>query len=874
MKKILLTTILSLLIPFAVLAQEAYAVYTTDGTLTFYYDKQKSSRSGKKYAMNTGNNNPGWYTDHRQDIKKVVFNSSFAEARPTSTHCWFSVPVLEGSKLSEIIGIQYLNTSEVTDMSYMFSQCSYLSSIDVTHFNTEKVTDMSFMFYYCDRLTSLDVTHFNTGKVTEMDGMFEHCSKMTSLDVTHFITENVTSMAAMFQDCSKLMSLDVTHFNTDNLTVMRRMFSGCTSLSSVDLSNFNTKNVTDMFGVFYLCSSIKTIYADEALWSTDKVTNSGSMFYGCTRLVGGNGTKFDSNHVDKVYAHVDGGISYPGYFTSKISTAQTNEAYAVYTDDGTLTFYYDKQKSSRSGTKYELNSGENAPGWYTDHCEDIKKVVFTPSFSNARPTSTCWWFSGKLMIGTQYHYKSNLSEIEGIEYLNTSNVTNMENMFFCCAKLTGLDVSHFNTSNVTNMKSMFSHCRSLTNLDVSNFDTRNVTDMREMFYYCQSLTSLDVSNFDTRNVTDMRDMFDNCQSLTSLDVSNFDTRNVINMSYMFYGCESLTTIYVGNGWNTDKVIYSDNMFSGCSNLVGGAGTKYDANHRDVAYAHIDGGASNPGYLTDKNKKEKVCDADDLGRFLRNLSGSQSEVDIPLCDEATIDEDVEVDDDLMVFIDGLGKNPPQRLLFAHSFICYKNVNSNWTFRSITFANKDDATGGGIKNVGALTFRGCTFMSGDYVIENLSGGRLVFSEGTVVEGQGNIINSGSVYVDGTVSLADMQNKQGGRIYITSSLTKDIHICIEASDVELGVPIIFGGEGYSLTEADLSHIHLTLPVGYEWKYDAVQGGIVISQATGMISINAGQPDVVDSYDATGRKVGIQHNGLTLQRKSDGTVKKVIIK
>ena len=278
--------------------------------------------------------------------------------------------------------------------------------------------------------------------------------------------------------------------------------------------------------------------------------------------------------------------------------------------------------------------------------------------------------------------------------------------------------------------------------------------------------------------------------------------------------------------------------------------------------------------TVKLRERKVCDADDLGRFLRNLSGSQSEVDIPLCDEATIDEDVEVDDDLMVFIDGLGKNPPQRLLFAHSFICYKNVNSNWTFRSITFANKDDATGGGIKNVGALTFRGCTFMSGDYVIENLSGGRLVFSEGTVVEGQGNIINSGSVYVDGTVSLADMQNKQGGRIYITSSLTKDIHICIEASDVELGVPIIFGGEGYSLTEADLSHIHLTLPVGYEWKYDAVQGGIVISQATGMISINAGQPDVVDSYDATGRKVGIQHNGLTLQRKSDGTVKKVIIK
>ena len=517
------------------------------------------------------------------------------------------------------------------------------------------------------------------------------------------------------------------------------------------------------------------------------------------------------------------------------TATQAQEAYAVYTTDGTLTFYYDKQKSSRSGTKYSINTEYNIPGWYND--KNIRKVVFTPSFSNARPTSTSYWFAVPYLL-----------VIEGIEYLNTSNVTDM-----------GF---------------MFSHCQSLTSLDVSKFDTGNVTDMGCMFSHCQSLTSLDLSKFDTHNVTNMRYMFNNCQSLTSLDVSKFDTHNVTDMGYMFWICPKLTTIYVGDGWNTNKVASSGFMFFGCTNLVGGAGTKCDANHVDKEYAHIDGGPSNPGYFTDKNNNEKVCDADDLGRFLRNLSGSQSEVDIPLCDEATIDEDVEVDDDLKVFIDGLGKNPPQQLLFAHSTICIRNVNSNWTFRSITFANKDDATGGGIKNVGALTFRGCTFMSGDYVIENLSGGRLVFSEGTVVEGQGNIINSGSVYVDGTVSLADMQNKQGGRIYITSSLTKDIHIRIEASDVELDVPIILGGEGYSLTEADLNHIHLTLPVGYEWKYDAVQGGIVISQATGMISINAGQPDVVDSYDATGRKVGIQHNGLTLQRKSDGTVKKVIIK
>ena len=160
---------------------------------------------------------------------------------------------------------------------------------------------------------------------------------------------------------------------------------------------------------------------------------------------------------------------------------------------------------------------------------------------------------------------SKLTEIENINLLDTSNVTNMNYMFIWCSKLTSLDVSKFDTSQVTNMSGMFDSCNQLSSLDVSKFDTSNVTDMSDMFYKCSSLTSLDVSNFDTSNVINMYGMFAFCSSLTSLDVSNFDTSKVTDMRYMFAGCSSLTSLDLSN-FDTSKVTGSYammNMFCNC-----------------------------------------------------------------------------------------------------------------------------------------------------------------------------------------------------------------------------------------------------------------------------------------------------------------------
>jgi len=164
-----------------------------------------------------------------------------------------------------------------------------------------------------------------------------------------------------------------------------------------------------------------------------------------------------------------------------------------------------------------------------------------------------------------YKFKK-LEFIEGIRYLDTSNVTNMNSMFYECSNLTTLDISNFNIEQVTDMSFMFLGCRSLTTLDISNFNTEKVTNMSFMFYDCSSLTTLNVSDFDTKNVINMRYMFKGCSSLTTLDINNFNTEQVTDMSFMFKDCSGLTTLDLSS-FNTSNVTVMNEMFQSCSSLT-------------------------------------------------------------------------------------------------------------------------------------------------------------------------------------------------------------------------------------------------------------------------------------------------------------------
>ena len=260
----------------SLLFDQAYAMFDdATETLTFSYGTKPEGA----YALNQERSEPEW---RMQKIRTVVFDASFAYARPTSCSYWFKDCIY----LTRIEGIWNLNTENVTDMKYMFSGCSWLRSLDLTNFDTGNVTDMSNMFLGCRNLTSLDVTNFNTEKVTDMSRMFQNCYDLTSLDVSNFNTSKVTDMCCMFVGCHKLTSLNVSKFNTTEVTDMSDMFEDCYALTSLDLTNFDTGKVKDMLFMFYGCSALTTIYASNK-FVTDKVTDNGSkMFYGCTNLKG------------------------------------------------------------------------------------------------------------------------------------------------------------------------------------------------------------------------------------------------------------------------------------------------------------------------------------------------------------------------------------------------------------------------------------------------------------------------------------------------------------------------------------------------------------------------------------------------------------
>ena len=494
------------------------------------------------------------------------------------------------------LDVSKFDTKNVTDMSFMFYNCSALTTLDVSNFDTKNVTDMSWMFSDCYTLTTLDLSNFNTKNVTDMSLMLDGCSALTTLDLSNFDTQNVTNMRMMFSGCSKLTTLDVSNFNTQNVTDMSGMFSGCKTLKTLDVSNFDTKNVTDMSSMFRGCSALRMLYVSN--FDTKNVTDMSGMFAynpalgtifagekfvttackkdedmfkDCTNLVGT--VPYDKNKVGKEMANYTTG--YFKYYKASIFAS----FYAVFDEaTSTLTFKHDNNKPIEA---FVLNEGSKFPGWYKYH-EDISKVVFDTSFANARPTSCYRWFFNC----------NDLTTIEGIEYLNTQNVTNMGFMFDGCSALRTLDLSSFDTKNVTNMEYMFKGCSTLETLDLSNFDTKNVTNMEYMFKGCSALNTLDLSSFDTKNVTNMQSMFNGCSALKTFDLSNFDTKNVTNMEYMFKGCPALTTIYASEKFVTTACEFYRDMFADCTNLVGAV--PYDRNKVDGEMANY-----TTGYFTYK-----------------------------------------------------------------------------------------------------------------------------------------------------------------------------------------------------------------------------------------------------------------------------------
>ena len=329
----------------------------SEGTLTLYYDNQISVHSKNNdvhllggYRMVDYGFLPGIVyhpycgptTEKPEEVRTVVFDESIANLRPTTLSKWFN----GFSSLKEIKGIEYLNTSEVTNMRKMFAGCSSLKEIDISHFDFSNISSsydwfehefpgIDYLFADCSTLERIELKNLNTSNLVSLEGLFMNCSSLKEIDVSHFDTSNVIYMGNLFAGCSSLKEIDVSHFDMSNVEIFDGMFEGCSCLGNLDLSHFDTSSSMSMGRMFAGCSSLNSIDVSHFIvsgcidWATpDKPGGSpsrwkgGSSFYqmfkDCNSLKQISLFALESETTeDDFYEDIDGSLIIPVQYTAE-----------------------------------------------------------------------------------------------------------------------------------------------------------------------------------------------------------------------------------------------------------------------------------------------------------------------------------------------------------------------------------------------------------------------------------------------------------------------------------------------------------------------------------------------------------------------------
>ena len=518
--------------------------------------------------------------------------------------------------LSNIEGCDKWDTSNVTNMSGMFSYCRALTSIDANNWDTSNVTDMSNMFYHSDKLTTLDISNWNVSKVTNMATMFGENTMLQSLDLSNWDTSKVTSMFGMFFGCYALTSLDVSNFDTSVTTNMKAMFGQMRSIKTLNLNNIkaeyskavysdddrfmindvnlekiylndlDTLNtvlhcITDRTGkeAGKLVTSLRNKIPAETLttlttknWEiVDLVAQYKYDANTYEDLIPEFNTEFSSDKYE-IYDSVSeividdivwekGSINGSGYNTTTNNTSALRTKYYYSVIPGimynfkfwTHYYWYDKDKNIIS---YSLTGTSDTKVAAPNNAKYVRLLRGSGSVSDTYNMVV----SAKLITRSIESVNGDLPTLMRFGRIWVNGETDTDSRTDSLLKV--LDM---NTSGLTSCSNMFRYNKNLTSINC-NWDTSNVNSMYQMFYNCKSLASLDVNNFSTSNVTNMNSMFTNCTNLTSLDVSNFDTSNVTEMSWMFQNCNNLTSLDVSN-FDTKSASSITAMFRGCSKLT-------------------------------------------------------------------------------------------------------------------------------------------------------------------------------------------------------------------------------------------------------------------------------------------------------------------
>ena len=574
-----------------------------------------------------------WYINDQsaEDYKTVYWWSDAKNVYLTdeSHKLWSSAANLKK------VSADGINTSKVTDMSYMFENCTSLTDINVSSFDTSAVESFEGMFSTCKSLTSLDVSGFDTSHASKMGGMFNDCYVLSSLDLSSFDTKNVTDMSYMFNGCFAITGIDVSSFDTSNVENFEGTFASCRLLPKIDVSGFKTAKAENMCGMFYDCETITTV--DVSDFNTENVTDMSLMFYYNIGLQSLDLSSFNTSRVTDMKYMFYGDSLLEILDVSSFDTSNVLNTHCMFQNCSKVRVLdvsgFDLSKAEDTAymfsgcnavkvldiSSFDLSNDKKMTGMFSG-CSNVE-YLDTASLDTSSATTMNTMFSGCSSLteldvrgfdtssvtdmAGMFSGCSGLTELD-VGSFDTSSVTNMSSMFNKCSKLKSIDLSVFDTTSVQSMTSMFQQCVSLQTLDLSRFNTKNVTDMRQMFYYCTSLKTIDISNFDTSKLISTGQMFHCCYVLTAIDLSSWSTESITNTSNMFHDCRKLETIYVSELWDIDHLsaYASLNMFRMCMVLTGQNGTTLSNPYSDSSnivnntYAHIDT-AENPGYLTYK-----------------------------------------------------------------------------------------------------------------------------------------------------------------------------------------------------------------------------------------------------------------------------------
>ena len=298
-------------------------------------------------------------------------------------------------KMGDILDIDLSNfdTSQVTDMSYMFFYMSNLTVLNLSNFNTSKVTDMKYMFYFMSDLTTLNLSNFDTSKVTDMKYMFYFMSDLTTLNLSSFDTSQVTDMQYMFADMRNLTTLDLSNFDTSKVTDMKNMFYEMYSLVALDLSNFDTSKVTDMSEMFYGMINLTTLNLSN--FDTSKVTNMSAMFRGMSSLTTLNLSSFNTSQVIDMGNMFRGMSSLTTLNLSNFDTSKVTHMNAMFYGMSNLTTLdlssFDTSQVTDMGYIFYID--------YQDIIDDrLEKIYVNNDFNTAKLTYSLKMFENRVKL--------------------------------------------------------------------------------------------------------------------------------------------------------------------------------------------------------------------------------------------------------------------------------------------------------------------------------------------------------------------------------------------------------------------------------------------------------------------------------------------